>query len=147
MPGHAAAKVAGVERLSVKLFIQVSQLKSKPVVALSCSSARKAIMPVIRNPFRKNTVPSLHRASSPIVEQLAGETKLEDTSFNNRPSKSASAVSIVKNDDESNSYKMSGVCNFCGPLEMDMCRELKLRVVPVFEWHLLICGQMCSRER
>jgi hypothetical protein len=106
-------------------------------------------MPVIRNPFRKSAVPSLPSASSPIVEQFAGETKLEDTSLDNRPaSKSASAVSILKNDDERNSYKMSGVCNSCGPLEMaDTCRELKLQVIPPFERHLLICGQMCSGER
>ncbi|KAA8909154.1 hypothetical protein FN846DRAFT_776596 [Sphaerosporella brunnea] len=58
-------------------------------------------MPVIRNPFRKSAVPSFP------VDQLSSENELDAS--NSTPSRSISAVNIVKNDDERNSYKMSVV--------------------------------------
>lgn len=63
-------------------------------------------MPVIRNPFRKtaSTVHHHHSAASS-VEKLSDPLSASDT-----PTTDATPVSAVaiKNDDDKNSYKMSG---------------------------------------
>jgi len=72
-------------------------------------------MPVIRNPFRKNAHPPppalRSTSSSSIIEQLSPSSSSGDIpgALRDSASKSTSAISIVKNDDEKNSYKMSGV--------------------------------------
>ncbi|KAF8252236.1 hypothetical protein K440DRAFT_594554 [Wilcoxina mikolae CBS 423.85] len=68
-------------------------------------------MPVIRNPFRKNAPPPvLHSSSSSsVIEQLSPFSGEIPGAFQDNDSKSTSAISIIKSDDEKNSYKMSVV--------------------------------------